>query len=62
MGGRDGQHEGNVMVGTGSLARPVCDDSWDLQDGAVVCRQLGYHGVLRITKAASKNIHGQAFC
>ena len=53
MGGRDGQHEGNVMVGTGSLARPVCDDSWDLQDGAVVCRQLGYHGVLRITKATS---------
>ena len=37
---------GNVMVG----GAPVCDDSWGMEDGLVACRELSYHGVLRVTR------------
>ena len=50
-GGDD--HEGNVHVGNGRIPKPVCDDSWDTEDGLVVCKQLGFHGIVRVTKESA---------
>jgi len=41
-------HSGNVMIG----GLPVCDDDWDDADGTVVCRQLGYYGLDRVTRGS----------
>ena len=44
-----GEHEGNVFIGLGSgVSKPVCDDSWDTNDGIVVCRELGYAGIVKV--------------
>ncbi|KAF6214051.1 hypothetical protein GE061_011782 [Apolygus lucorum] len=41
--------EGNVEILHKGIWGGVCDDEWDSNDGAVVCRQLGYSAVLRVT-------------
>ena len=50
MGGDD--HEGKVYIGVGNgLSKPVCDDAWDSRDGIVVCRELGYDGIVKVPKS-----------
>ena len=51
--GGGGDHEGNVYIGAGNgLIEAVCADhssNWDYWDGLVVCRELGYHGIVKVT-------------
>ena len=42
--GGDAEGQGNVYV----YGKPVCDDYWDINDGKVACRQLGYSGIREI--------------
>ena len=61
--GPKGVYEGNVYVGLGgSSAKPVCDDSWDATDGQVVCRQLGFFGLVTNFGQKSKNLNKDTEC
>ena len=41
--------EGNVFVN----GKPVCDNNWDRKDGEVVCKQLGFPGLIHVTNKSN---------
>ena len=46
--GGENAASGNVYFMNG----PVCDDNWDIEDGHVVCKELGYSSALEITRGS----------
>ena len=43
-------HAGRVMVYYNKMWGGICENGWTKENAAVVCRQLGYKGVVLTTK------------
>ncbi|XP_072015059.1 uncharacterized protein [Amphiura filiformis] len=55
------QYEGRVEIFRDGLWSTVCDNKWDLNDGQVVCRQLGFGPATSVTKRAERFGSGQGY-
>lgn len=51
-------YKGRVEVSNGRRWGGVCDDFWSMEEGTVVCRQLGYSEVVAVFRGmeSSRNI------
>ena len=57
--GGTGKHEGRIEVYINAKWGTVCDDQFDIKDGHVACKQMGFRGAKSIKKfgPGSGSIH-----
>ena len=58
LSGSEPSFKGEVQIRLGGVWGPVCDTDWQLSDGDVVCKQLGYSGAKSVYQ--SETPHGKS--